>query len=149
MKKETLEKLITEGQRLAEKQSWLRKGFIDLIDGINTTLDSIDIEGGEPITYTILDKQGESMDDLDLHVVCKLHLSDHAYIELRKGLLHEYGWVYETIYPKDDYVETYIIRRFAEQLPYCFNHFLEVMKNRNEIDQQAVDTITEMLEKFK
>lgn len=144
MEKKALDRLIKEGQRLAEKRTWLKKGFEDLFNKINAELAKIPAMDEDPVVYTLLDKPGNDYDLGAEHYIIKMYFEDDAIIFVRKGVNDGYGWKYEDV--DDPTIET--IRAFASQLASCLAHFLEVIESRNKTNQKAIDTISDLLKKL-
>lgn len=146
---ENLNHLVEEGQKLAEKRTWLVQGYERLLSAINTELAKIPDMKEVSIVYRLREWQIESINGYtNYHAVSVvLYFEDDASIALRHGHGYEPNggdWEWEDT--NSPSIAT--IREFAAKLPDMVDYFLGEVTKRNMENQIAIDTITGLLSKI-
>lgn len=143
---ENIKKVVEEGQKLAEKRTWLTKGYKDLIEKINTELSQIpDMTQGK-ISY-LLREYNYSLNSYETYKrKIRVHLvfENDAFLELELSKQGRDFWEKEVI--KSPSIET--IREFAKKLTEMFDFFLDEIKKINSENQIVIDTITDLISKL-
>lgn len=150
MSKEKLEEIKKEAKSLAEKKSWIKKGFKELLKEINDELK--ETLGEAEINYwkTIVDFHHNNRNDYfhpesdgEKTVFCineygRLEIACYAY---RGKWKYDFGF-------SIDKMETTNIRKALEELPPFLNDLLEYIKSRNKNVEEVKGKIENVLEKF-
>jgi hypothetical protein len=141
--------VVTDGQELATKKSWLKKGYVDLMAAINTELGKIPDMDEDCIEYVIKEWSGSGSrgEKIDKTITVDLIFSGDAYLQLslNKRDPYEGTWSDESL----DKPATSTIRLFAEKIADAFDFFAEKIVERNLANQTAIDTITGLIAKLQ
>ncbi|MCR4293670.1 MAG: hypothetical protein NUV76_12425 [Candidatus Kuenenia sp.] len=144
-----LGKIVEEGQKLAEKRTWVEKGYTELIEKINIELGKIPDMDEKQISYLLREYKYESSPtdyaNYKRKVRCNLVFDGDAYLEMVLWKETAYNWEKEVI--NSPTVET--IREFARKLPEMLDYFLTELQKSNEINQVAIDTMAELISKIQ
>lgn len=142
-----IETIVKQGQELAEKRTWLTKGYADIIVKINAELAKIPDMPEDDINFDL--KTWTHDDSYTSHkrrLIIAFVFSDDAYIEMQLGKEDAYSgeWDWDTI--KEPSVAR--IRLFATRLQDAFTFFADEINKRNLKNQTAIDTIMGLLSKL-
>ena len=142
-----IETIVKQGQELAEKRTWLTKGYADIIVKINAELAKIPDMPEDDINFDL--KTWTHDDSYTSHkrrLIIAFVFSDDAYIVMQLGKEDAYNgkWDWDDI--KNPSVAR--IRLFATKLKEAFTFFADKINERNLENQMAINTITDLLNKL-
>ena len=145
--KGTLDQLIIEGQALAEKQSWVKKSYHELMEKINEHLKRIPRMDEDPIRYTIYEWREQETEHQ--HKV-RLALYFNS-IEGCSCLALEERWEDTTSWYTDPifHPDLDIMRAVGEKLGEAVNHFLKRVRERGIEHDSVTTTLTELAAKLQ
>ena len=144
----TLEQLIKEGQGLAEKRTWVRKSYDELMDKLNEHLKDIPTMPEDPIRYTLL--EWEDREGFKHKIRLVLYFSDvysggSVHLALDERYEDEGVWNTDPLYHPD--LET--MRAVGEQLGEALKYFLERVQERSGDYDPAIAVLTELTAKLQ
>lgn len=143
---EKLQEIITAGQKLAEKKTWLTKGFSELMQKINLELGKIPTMDEAEIWYQFKEYTVEiDGDTYKRRIRAVLGFDGDAFLKIVLSSEDSYEWKQKDITSP----VTTIIRAFSEKLPEMFDFFITEIQKRNIENQAAEDVISAMLGKLK
>ena len=143
---EKLMELIGKGQKLAEKRSWLSKGYNDLINKINESLAQIPDMPEDDIEYTLKTwSHDNNYGTLQRKITINLVFDGDAFIVMRLNKENPAcNWDVSDIKEPS----TKNIRLFASKFPQIIDFFINEVDKINTDNQLAIDTITRLLAKL-
>jgi len=149
--KETITKIVEQGQELAEKRSWLKKGYGDLLVAINAELVNIPDMPEKDIGYLLKkweDHSGENYGAPSTIYVStrKITVDNDAYLVMRLG---KQGYDGDWDWTDFDAPSVDRIRLFSEKVPEILDFFHAEIEKRNMKNNIAIDTIRALIEKLK
>ncbi len=136
--------LVAEGNKLAEKRTWLEKGYAELLVSINKALSQIPDMSQNPISFILREYTSGGCCALKRQVVIKLVFDADAYLEMELRKEGEYEWETEPILNPS----ILTIRTFAAKLEEIFKFFINEVQKINEENNNAIKIISELLEKI-
>ena len=143
--KGTLEQLIAEGQALAEKRTWIRESYDELMKRLNERLKGIPDMPETPLRYTVCEWE-ERETELKHKIRLVLYFEHGGYLGLDERWEDEdHVWHTDPLYSPD--LET--IQAVGENLGNALNHFLEKVRLRNTNYDPVAAVLTELLMKLQ
>ena len=147
MEKKALDLIVRDGQKLAEKRTWLEKGYQDLLTAINLELAKIPDMPESTIEFEIkkwnTDNHGETQKN---SLVISLIFTGDAFIRIDRNWIDPYSG--ESDYEIINHPSIANIRLFANKIGEAMTYFLEEINRRNSENQKAIDTISGILRKL-
>ena len=147
--KGTLDQLIIEGQALAEKRSWVKRSYHELMEKINEHLKRIPRMDEDPISYTIYEWREQKTEHRH-KVRLVLHFSDiygggDVHLALEEKWEDTTSWHTDPVFTPD----LDIMRAVGEKLGEAVNHFLTRVRERGIEHDSVIITLTDLKEKLQ
>lgn len=147
---EKIQKVIADGKELANKKSWLSKGYVDLLASINAQLENIPDMDENAMEYKIKEwthTNPETGYDAKRTMTIHLIFRDDAYLQLslNKQCPYTGTWSGDSL----NNPSTATIRLFAAQLSDAFDFFAKEIEKRNMENKIAIDTIGNIIAKLQ
>ena len=148
MEKKALDLIVRDGQKLAEKRSWLEKGYQDLLTAINAELVKIPDMPESEIDFEIKKWSSETHhgDKQINSLVISLIFTGDAFIRMDRNWTDVYSG--DKNYEIINRPSISKIRLFASKIGEAMVYFLEEINRRNDENQKAIDTIGGILRKL-
>lgn len=144
MKKEKINEIILAGQQLSEKQSWIKKGFQNILGKLNQEFAKIPNFEKEPSRFSV--GEWENWDRniwLIRKVYAELKFTDA--VELHLIICkQESDWGEEEL--KNPSWE--IIKEFAKKFPAMLDFFIVDIQKNNEVSQETIDIMKNVMKKL-
>lgn len=140
-----LEEIRKEAVELSSKQSWIRKGFQDLLDKMNKEI--------EPIVgdFRVRGKLWEEEEDYsrpDMHVsYCLIFDGENDAIFFLQKRIEQWESRYEDV--NIEKCEIAVLRRSIASIPEALAEIVGKLKELNVKYQEAIDKLAEMMAGFQ
>ena len=146
MEKNTITEIAKSGEELAQKRSWVIKGFRELAGKINAELAKIPNMNEERIEYVLQAWMHPSShsERWGRKLTVNLNFGGNAYINITVGKENydgSYDW-------EDANMSVERIRLFAGKLPEILNFYLEEIKKKTEKNNIAIDIMAGLISKL-
>ena len=145
--KGTIDQLIVEGQALAEKQSWVKKSYHELMEKINEHLKRIPRMDEDPICYTVYEWR-ERETGHQHKVRLALHfdsIEGCGYLALEERWEDTTSWYTDPVFIPD----LDVMRAVGERLGEAVSYFLEKVRERGIEYDSVITTLTELVTKLQ
>ena len=145
--KGTLDQLIVEGQALAEKQSWVKKSYAELMGKLNERIKEIPRMDEDPIRYTVYEwKEQETGHRHKVRLALHFDsLGGNAYLTLDERWEDTTSWHTDPVFTPD----LDIMRAVGERLGEAVNHFLEKVRERGIEHDSVITTLADLAAKLQ
>ena len=145
--KDTIDQLIVEGQALAEKQSWVRKSYDELMKRLNEQIKEIPRMDEDPIRYTVYEwKEQETGHRHKVRLA--LHFDSYkgnAYLALEERWEDTTSWYTDHIFHPD----LDVMRAVGKHLGDAVSYFLEKVRERGIEHDSVFATLTDLATKLQ
>ena len=142
-----IDQLIVEGQALAEKHSWVKKSYDELIEKLNERIKEIPRMDEDPIRYTVYEwKEQETGHRHKIRLALHLDsLGGNAYLTLDERWEDTTSWHTDPVFTPD----LDIMRAVGERLGEAMSYFLEKVRERGIEHDSVIATLTELTAKLQ
>ena len=140
-----IDEIKKEAEALVEKQSWVRKGFSEMLEKMDSEVQPII---GDFTIHGTLYEEPQDWDQRDITVCYVLTLKgeDDAKFYLQKRIVR-YESRYEDV--NIDICEIASLRNCVAGIPTAIEEILGKLKELNTKYQEAIDALSEMIAKLK
>ena len=139
-----LDEIKKEAQALVEKQSWIRKGYHDLLETMNEQV--TEIEGDFLVRGTLDEIVDEYYSDVRETYFLTFSGKSDAEFYIQLGIEGYNGLEYKTF--ALDTLEIAKVRKCVMGMPKAIEEILSKLKKLGEKYQEAIDKVAEMTDKL-